>query len=303
MAVLYIRDENGNFVPIPALKGESAYEQAKAGGYQGTQEEFIAFLNGLLNPVSAIGDEPTHADDKNNPHGVTAKQVGAVPEVYYVSTDLNTELLEGGSKMTVCCYNGATLNTPYKEGLTIFAHGMVITNAHTSEYGTQVCVPTGDNHIYVRRLNGEGVSAWSQVANMADVSPLTPKVSTLESQVAELQTGLASALSHSMKVASGSYRGTGECGINKPNKLTFDFVPLFVIVAKRGEGNATNGSTFIWINPGTTLNFINNGSTYWCHPTLEGTTLSWYCAESSAYQMNSSSYDYDYFAFGMRSGE
>ena len=57
MPVLYIRDENGNFVPIPALRGESAYEQAKEGGYQGTKEEFIAFLNGVLNPVNVIGDE------------------------------------------------------------------------------------------------------------------------------------------------------------------------------------------------------------------------------------------------------
>ena len=48
--VLKIRDENGNFIPINAIRGEngkSAYEQAKEGGYKGTEEEFIAMLNGL----------------------------------------------------------------------------------------------------------------------------------------------------------------------------------------------------------------------------------------------------------------
>ncbi len=49
-SVLKVRDENGNFIGIHAIRGtegKSAYEQAVEGGYAGTEEEFIALLNGL----------------------------------------------------------------------------------------------------------------------------------------------------------------------------------------------------------------------------------------------------------------
>lgn len=83
MHVLKIRDKDGKLVPIPAIRGErgkSAYEQAKEGGYQGTEEEFIAILNGLINPVSPADVDPSHIDDRNNPHNVTAEQAGALPK-------------------------------------------------------------------------------------------------------------------------------------------------------------------------------------------------------------------------------
>lgn len=317
MPILKIRDENGNFIPIPAIRGangKSAFEQAKEGGYIGTEEAFIALLNGLtatgdadhyadfnnphrvtkeqiglgdvdntpdiLKPVSLAQAEAmdAHARDKNNPHGVTAKQTGAIPEAYYASDDLDTELRQGGGKMMVCSYHSGTLNTPYKEGLTVFAHGMVITNANSSQYGTQLCMPSGEDAIYVRRLNGSGVSKWVKIVDNDD----------LQANISSLP-----------RIASGSYRGTNTYGTKNPCSLTFDFVPLFVIVAKRGESNATGGGVFMWISQGTTLSYINNGSTYWCHPTLNGKTLSWYNADSASYQLNSSSYDYDYFALGV----
>lgn len=82
MSVLKIRGGNGNFIPIKSIKGESAYEQAKAGGYLGTEEEFIQALASLggeyaLQTINDGYDE--HIDDRNNPHKVTAEQVGALP--------------------------------------------------------------------------------------------------------------------------------------------------------------------------------------------------------------------------------
>ena len=71
MPILYIKDEKGSFVPIPAIRGKSAYEQAKEGGYDGTEEQFIALLNGLTNSGDA-----EHYADFNNPHKVTKEQVG-----------------------------------------------------------------------------------------------------------------------------------------------------------------------------------------------------------------------------------
>ena len=249
--VLKIKDKNGNFIPINAIRGEkgkSAYEQAKDGGFNGTEEEFIATLFGAI----------SHYSNSNNPHKVTAKQVGAlpitggdlqgslglvgegdanaseigqnsdyatiirnkadgietilaltnetkvdmadvlklwfangkgcsiygehykptasdvgaIPEAYYASDDLDTELQQGGSKMKVCSYHSGTLNTPYAEGLTVFAHGMVITNAYDLNYGTQLCMPSGEDSIYVRRLNGGGISKWVKMADNKRVTPI-----------------------------------------------------------------------------------------------------------------------------------
>lgn len=173
MAVLYIRDENGEFVPIPALQGKSAYEQAKDGGYRGTEEQFIAFLNGSLTPASANA-LASHIANASNPHKVTAKQAGAIPEVYYMSKDLNTELQQGGSKFLICGYNANTLNTPYKEGLTTFPMGIVLTNAYAKVSSTQICIPAGDNNVFARTLNGSGVSKWTQISGNKDTIMTAP---------------------------------------------------------------------------------------------------------------------------------
>ena len=82
--ILKIRDENGNFVGIPSIKGDngkSAYEQAVEGGFAGTEEEFMQIL-GNLGGVFALQladtiDAEEHISDKNNPHGVTVEQIGA----------------------------------------------------------------------------------------------------------------------------------------------------------------------------------------------------------------------------------
>ena len=54
---------------VAGKDGQSAYSAAAANGYTGTE---TAFNNALV----AL---PTHIENKNNPHGVTAKQIGAIP--------------------------------------------------------------------------------------------------------------------------------------------------------------------------------------------------------------------------------
>lgn len=304
--ILNVRDKDGNFIPIPAIRGEagkSAYEQAKDGGYKGTLEEFITLLNGLTNTEDAA-----HYSDFNNPHKVTAHQIGALAKAYEVSYALDVEIQRGGNSVRIHNYSEDSLNTPYKEGKTNCTHGMVITNAYNANYGTQMCIPSGESSIYVRTLNGSGITEWVKVANATDLTNLgtyymyrgeyndfkntvIQSFTNTDSRVTELE-------GKSIKIASGSYKGTNVYGTKNPNTLTFDFVPKFVIVSQRGERNATGGGCFIWINSGSTLNFINNGSNYWVHPTLTDKTLSWYCSESASYQLNSSSYTYDYFAWG-----
>lgn len=82
---LKIRDKDGNFVGIPAISGadgKSAYQYAVDGGFQGTEEDFMMLLGALGgNPaqVSVLDDYEEHLGAKNNPHKVTAAQVGALP--------------------------------------------------------------------------------------------------------------------------------------------------------------------------------------------------------------------------------
>ena len=307
-SVLKIKDGSGNFIPITAIRGEngkSAYEQAKEGGYYGTEAEFIALLNGLTN-----SEDAAHYSDLNNPHKVTAQQTGAIPESYYTSADLNTELRAGGGKMTVCCYNGDTANTPYKSGLTTCTHGMVITNTLEPNYGTQLCVPSGDYLMYIRSLSGGNFSNWYEIYNSSYLDEELTQMKLEAGDAYAMATGASYDVNEwiaprvdelenkKVSIATGTYKGTGSCGSKNPNTLTFDFVPKCVIVAKRGASNAIGGGVFIWISPNTTLNFINNGSTYWCNPSLNGTTISWYNAESASYQLNASTSDYDYLAWG-----
>lgn len=280
MSVLYVRNDKGEFVPIPALKGdkgESAYEQAKKGGYTGTEEEFIAMLNGLtasLSGVAPISVDAEHYTNYDNPHNVTASQVGlgnvdntsdadkpvsnatsaaiegvrslvtshtgasnphgitpanigAIPTVYGVSTNLNTELSAGSGKMTVCAYDSNTQNTPRTEGATDYAHGMVITNAYTNQYGTQLCLPSGDSSIYVRRQNKNGVTPWERIITESCVK-------------------------------TGSYEGTGT---DDAVSIPVGFVPQLLIVTSdavsphHGRLIAINGQEFVKVKDDGTTNY------------------------------------------------
>ena len=54
---------------VSGKDGKSAYQTAVEGGYSGTETAFNAALVAM----------PNHIADKKNPHGVTAKQAGAIP--------------------------------------------------------------------------------------------------------------------------------------------------------------------------------------------------------------------------------
>ena len=248
MPVLMIRDGNGNFIPINAIKGnngKSAYEQAIEGGYNGTEEEFISILNTVLS-----GYDIDHFLNYENPHNVTKEQIGLC----------NVE-------------NTSDANKPIS-----IAQQIAIDEAKQS----------GDN-AYERITQHE-------LNTMAHICLDSNYIYIDGNQI--MTTNPLKICSERLPIATGTYKGTNKYGESNPNTITFDFVPKIVIVSKNASGNATSGNTFIWINPGSVLNFINNGSNSWCHPTLDGTTLSWYCNENASYQLNSSSYEYNYLAIG-----
>ncbi len=108
-------------------------------------------------------------------------------------------------------------------------------------------------------------------------------------------------------VKSGSYVGTGVYGSSNPNMLTFDHVPLFVIIFDTVYGghmpvpNLENGPDTAYFRYATSSYGRNQFS--W-----NGTTLSWYCSNygnalsgsngsTAIDQLNDSGKTYVYFYF------
>ena len=85
MSVLKTRDENGNWGGVPTIKGEKgeagdqvahAERHAKGGTDEITPSSIGAATSEEVEEIRASGN--SHAENKNNPHGVTASQIGAV---------------------------------------------------------------------------------------------------------------------------------------------------------------------------------------------------------------------------------
>ena len=102
-----------------------------------------------------------------------------------------------------------------------------------------------------------------------------------------------------VKIATGSYTGTGTYGSGNQNSLTFSFTPKIVIVY--GNSNASlenNGckNPVIFINPSTTIT-ISYANTNSGIAITWGSTVSWY-SSAALQQLNSSGATYYYLAIG-----
>lgn len=51
--VIRIRDEDGSWIEIPALRGKTAYEYAVEKGYQGSEEDFATKLGEIASAPNA----------------------------------------------------------------------------------------------------------------------------------------------------------------------------------------------------------------------------------------------------------
>lgn len=109
-------------------------------------------------------------------------------------------------------------------------------------------------------------------------------------------------LGDKVRIATGSYTGTGTYGENNPNRLTFDFVPRFFTVGSLetisdGSGyvhSVGRGYIMLIINGGLALGY--NLSSNYCK--LDGNTISWYAYDNADDQFNSSGKKFGYIAIG-----
>ena len=102
-----------------------------------------------------------------------------------------------------------------------------------------------------------------------------------------------------VRIATGSYIGTGTYGSSHPNSLTFEFEPKALCIVEDGQN--TEGG-ILWINPlkrGRAMP-ANTDNSYYCYLTWSGKTVSWYdiADRNSKYQHNVSGTTYHYIAIG-----
>lgn len=108
-----------------------------------------------------------------------------------------------------------------------------------------------------------------------------------------------------VKIATGSYAGTGSSGSqSSANSLSFGFVPKLLLIRDStdrytglfiisGWGNTTTGTNYAYV-------VFTNNTPFWGNGYIEGNTVYWWYSGSnvSQYQLNTASQNYYYVAVG-----
>lgn len=109
--------------------------------------------------------------------------------------------------------------------------------------------------------------------------------------------GAFATLDGALRLATGSFVGTGSYGRNNPSSLTFPFVPKLVFVGGPGTGVADYFAMY-WPHTGEPSVSYSGGSRPLGHPSLTDCTLSWYHGSSAAQQYNESGVSYYWLILG-----
>lgn len=92
-----------------------------------------------------------------------------------------------------------------------------------------------------------------------------------------------------VRIATGSYVGTGTYGSESRNSLTFDFAPQCVLIQAETSSQFSTSYTLLWCG--------QSGDAAYGAFSLLNKTLSWY-GNSAANQKNTSGITYKYVAIG-----
>lgn len=174
---------------------------------------------------------------------------------------------------------------------------------HIKQLVVDSMVPDGS--IATVKLASKSVTA----DKMADGSVTTAKLASKSITTEKLGDGVVDhILGKVLRVAVGSYVGTGGSGASAPNSLTFDFQPMLVVVLADSSYSHCPANLFIRGQGNSSGLSVIDSSTDSADLVLSwvGTTLSWYCDEPGNHpmlQLNEGGKTYRYFAIGMPGGD
>lgn len=107
-------------------------------------------------------DLTAHTGNKENPHGVTAAQVGALELVNAAGMNLDT-ILTSGIHYKIYRINDTTEKTPFTEGVSARKYGLVLSYASSAAYGHQFAMLAGAECLFHRTNVNGTISQWSQI--------------------------------------------------------------------------------------------------------------------------------------------
>jgi len=250
MPILYIRDKDGVFKAIRALKGndgKSAYEQAKEGGYTGTEESFIALLNGLATDTETgelLLKLEEHTTDITQ-HIVTNANGGisvAGGNVSDKSIAIGGGCTASGAGVALGDYadskGGGAVGPDAKTKLGGSVGQVAISDSGFAggEFATTNNGGAVGQYAFAGNGFAGGKSAWAKSENheLIDAIQLGEGWNTAEKtlQVYDYQLMDANGLipPERLPIATGSYVGTGTYGENNKTLIPLPFKPKLMII-------------------------------------------------------------------------
>lgn len=297
-----------------------------------TPDQMVMTMDNTKSVMDALNE---HINNKINPHGVTATQVGADPSgtassavsaLSRFQSGLGNEYIwekgkyvagpDGNSVTESGAYNSNTY-TKWKYSSSFLESNGSISLVNPSTGSSSVAIATFASNLVGKYCSYENIAngaiIYVTAASKTDSQTMSVTyqlvesvytfygyVNSPDSNAYPLNDGYSYKRIGQVggKVKTGSYVGTGTYGSSNPNTLTFDFEPKFVFVLAKG-GSTIYGSSvgFLWID-GSSVVFNTGNSGYGISTAVNGTTFSWYYNGTSAgYQFNVSGTTYNYLAF------
>lgn len=275
-------DADGNPTPVSAPGGMTPYEYAVAGGYTGTEEEFLELL-------------------KSGPYLPMAG--GTV-----------TGEIVGGPAFNIKYDSGGSIR-PFS------SMGMLQDGTWVRYKTVNFGLDDRKRLIFSRGFGGEFEMLTDDNGYVGETSILgsisTPELDTDAANKAYVDTAIQTALSGAAgaKIATGSYVGNGKVGSANPTLIECGFSPKFVVCCRQGQSffmkiadtySSTNDyafyETFIWFEGQHTIRIASTTtSSAYMQVTAGATYLSFYnnsTGASSVMQMNAPNNTYYWLAIG-----
>lgn len=282
-----------NKIPTWENEGEEPTSERKEKGFEPEYKPPAAYFNWFWSLVSKCINElqtkfKSHADNIDNPHGVTAEKIGAVKKDLSNLENGVVPVNKGGTGVIELkdfyarqAYHLVPNNCSNKDFNTLKEAGFYfgytgMTNAACNEISVLEVIPYSNDWVAQRQTRlsdgkifyrffyqGEKWSNWTYI--------YTEKINGAP------------------RVAYGDYTGNGNYGTNNKNTITVDFAPRLVFIG---------GEIYFQRRYDKAQHFIENyGGTNYVNLEWGENSISWY-GNGEGVQMNTSGKTYSYIIFG-----